>query len=134
MKGSVTISRRGYEEAEKMVVSVVEKNSRLHLIEFEIDPSELMRALTSLAYRPIEIKEFIHKDDFFKVGMRKENKEVFIPKPKMYSTKEQKVYITEYLMEHPEYFQNGWELSDDGTRSQQNGEKWRLSFRRWVNE
>ena len=134
MKGLVTISRRQYDDRDVMNITIKDKGSAIQVIELEMSTSELMRALTSFAYRPAEIKHVVAKEDICKLGTKLETKAVLIPKlkPSVYGTEKMKEYIYEYLSDHPEHFQNGWELSDDGTKTQQPLDKHKIGLRRWV--
>lgn len=131
MKGQMTIGRRFGNNVDKVYMTLKGKDSRMPVVEVEIGMKEFSEMLTGLSEVDVNITKTPTNEQLKRLGKVCENKTVMVTKPPCTDSKpHQKQYII-YQIDLLEEC-DGWEIFDDGTRSQQPSEKHKVVLRRWV--
>ena len=131
LKGTITITRRtNFNSSNTISFHIEDKASHTVIARFEMSLEDFAAAVTGLGMQPVELEYVISESGSRRIGKTVETKRVFIEHPPGYDNESRKQWVIDQLQGNPEM--EGWELFDDGTRSQQNGEKWIVVLRRWV--
>ncbi len=132
-KAKLTISRLQRSDGIKEIrIEIVDDASCLNIIEISVSLENFTEALTGLGFVDVNITREPTHFMLENLGKEKEVQSVYIDRPKLFLQQERmKKYVQEkmerVLVEHP-----GWGLSDDGTNSQQHGDKHCVTISRYV--
>ena len=131
MDAKLTIGRRSSNTEDDYInISIKDKKSSVNIIELKVLLKEMMSALTGYGYRPVEIEYLLDSNQLQKVGKKLETKYIFIDKLEIYEKERKETRIKDIINSLKEAI--GWELFDDGCRSQQPTDKHKVIMRRWV--
>lgn len=123
MNGSITISKSSHDV---VCIRFREDRSSIRFLDVEMSLSDFANAVFGLAECPCKFDHVPTASEAERLGWDLESRTEFCDKVS-YIKDEQREHVKEAAKQFPD-----WELSDDGTRSQQPGDKHRFTLRRWV--
>ena len=131
----VTISRPQRSDGVKNItISIEDKASGFNIIKIAMTAESFAECITGLGYVPAVIERVPTYKMLDNFGKKKEIMNCSVDKPDGYGDKRDKVLSENIKREVEKYIGDGWMLSDDGTRSQQNTPKHHFSLCRYVEE
>ena len=105
-------------------------NSGCMIMDVSLDYKSFGQLMTNLGHRPAKARIF---NTFNTIGLYSEGKLVMVTRPKSWDTDERDREVKEIIKrECADIIKEGWLLHSDGTSSQQNGDKWKVHFIRFV--
>ncbi len=131
MKAKVSITRRGMTKGDGVVsIQITDKESRLRVIEVEMEMIEFAEAITGLSYCKAEC--FFAPNQFIidNIGKKREVKDIFVERSGLYGEKDNE--IIRQSVEDSGELVDGWMIHSDGCNTQQHGMKHKVVLYRFV--
>lgn len=126
VKGKITLSRVTTNTANDYVsIKIADNNSRVRIINVEIDMKTFAMAITGLSDQNCNIKVY---DNYEVIGKKKITKTVFCEK--VYDKEKQRKIVNDDY--EKKYKSKGWIIQNDGTNSQQNGDMHHYDICKYV--
>ena len=133
MSAKVTISRRSNTKGEGGVaISIDDEASGLKIVEVQMELTEFAEVSTGLGYCKAEYRFKPNSFTVENIDKTREVKNIFVDRAGGAYDKDKVAEIIKKHIEDSGELIDGWMLHDDGTRSQQHGDKHRVSLKRFV--
>lgn len=127
-KAEVTIGKRGFGSESRMYITITDESSRTRIVEVSMSLEDFAQALTGLASCGGTMESVVSPENVHKLGKECVTQEVFVEKNRKKGI--QSLIVEKDFIEN--WQEDGWEIFNDGLRSQQHGELHRYVIRRWV--
>lgn len=115
----LTISRPQCSNGEQYIsIEIGDRDSRLHVVDIKVSLADFTKAITGLAHVDAEVDHWIGKNAA-NVGKHLHHRALALPGRAPWNESEARTWVRDHPLVK-EAIATGWELSDDGTRSQQN--------------
>ena len=126
----VTISRPQYGDGrERMSITICDADSRVQLIELEMQLDDFTRAITGRGESPAVVTQFTKEDHYGKFGKILKTRRVECDRVSYDKDVQKNEVIRHFNKNH---LPDGWEISSTGIDTQQHGEKHTYVIRRWL--
>jgi hypothetical protein len=131
MEGKITIGSRHDGDKKYINISVEDRSTGLPILEVAIDMKEFATCITGLAYCKCDVKRVPNAFILDNIGKEKEIASLYVEKPTSYDRDSRKKTIEKSIQDSGRLV-DGWMVWQDGTTSQQNGEKHEVILYRYV--
>lgn len=128
LSAQVTISRNNHDE---ISIEIIDESSGLHIIKVHMTPDQFAKAVTGVSFQHADITNPPTEYIVNNIGKSRETKDFIVDKVKSYKEEDQQDAVMASFNSSG-LSADGWELFDDGTRSQQPTDRHRATIRRFV--
>jgi len=134
LAGRLTISRGMNGDNPRCIyIEIEDPKSGLIVLEAELTPEDFGNAVTGRGYQDCLLTLIPTEDSLRCYGKKREVKTAVLDIPH-YPGPSPADVVNALCLQQPNWMDGGWEMLDDGTRSQQNDKGWHVSLMRFVEE